>query len=296
MKKYVKITLASAFLALSSSAIAASITINDNITISDENQLSPIRVWNGGPAGLGGEDNEVEGGMSVARGQVWDLEVLGISGSLGSRDLIYVGGYNPISNSLGGDGNKGDIFVKVGGSMPVPGPVAADGGTVTNGEISNSDAGNWTYAIRFNDTSATVYKLSSSSTLTDVRYDQLKSNPWAYYSGGTVEETGVDVVYYPVLANSDINNGALNLLGDGKASIDVSESLRTENHVGIVIDMSWLDVPDNVPVWFSFTMKCGNDSIKGGFDGGFRTPDGGMSLILLGMGLMAVSFVNRRRE
>ena len=49
-------------------------------------------------------------------------------------------------------------------------------------------------------------------------------------------------------------------------------------------------------IYFSYTMQCGNDSMKGEADGGgFReVPDGGSTLLLLGSGLSALFGLKRR--
>jgi hypothetical protein len=41
-------------------------------------------------------------------------------------------------------------------------------------------------------------------------------------------------------------------------------------------------------------MQCGNDSMKGKFDGGFRVPDGGATVLLLGTGLSALALLRRK--
>ena len=60
----------------------------------------------------------------------------------------------------------------------------------------------------------------------------------------------------------------------------------------LAIDLGFLgSIPLGTDVWFSYTMECGNDSLKGKYAGGFyRTPDSAASVLLIGLGLAAMGF------
>jgi hypothetical protein len=63
------------------------------------------------------------------------------------------------------------------------------------------------------------------------------------------------------------------------------------------IDLSFLaGVQDDV--YFSYTMECGNDSLKGLYSGGFDSvPDGATSILLIALGLVSMAvFGSKRRK
>lgn len=248
--------------------------------------------WRGGPAGAGGEDNEVEywgpGSTYIIKGQMWDLEAFAVNDNNGLPGLYMIGGYNFQSGNSGG--LPGDLFIKVGGTDPGYLPLSG-GGTLANG--GNYD---YTYAVRLGANNvATVYALGDETLVRLVDHSNLGSNPWKYESGalGSINTTWSMTSYTKGDANIPVS-GLLSDTSDGSDNPHYAHITVSDTHYVVDLDMSWLDVLPDVPVYFDYTMQCGNDAMRGSFEGGFKTPDGGVTLALLGFGLGAMSLVGRR--
>lgn len=240
-----------------------------------------------GPGLLTGdrEDNETEHGTLA--GQDWDLEAFVVDGST----MYLVGGYNFLT---GKDGyTPGDLFIKVDNELSgTPGflPTSNVSTTVDNSVYK------YDYVVDLTQPtgqgvisgSATTYALShaaSGSIFNTVTYDDRGANPWTYRSGGSFESLS-GVTYTTGHADG---SAALVNLGLGHLVGGTHNILR--------IDLSFLDADVGTAVYFSYTMKCGNDSLKGVYDGGFdRVPDESASLLLIGLGLAALSFVSLKRR
>ena len=116
-------------------------------------------------------------------------------------------------------------------------------------------------------------------------YDDRGANPWRYSSGGTNIANG-GISYTAGVADG---GAALVALGLGH--------LVGGSHNILAIDLSYLSVTAGTTVYFSYTMECGNDSIKGEYSGGFdRVPDETASVLLIGLGLAAMSVVGFKRR
>lgn len=220
-----------------------------------------------------GEDEETEPGTLI--GQQWDMEGFVLDGST----LYIVGGYD-MANGFGGF-KPGDLFIKVGGAAPGFSP------TSSAGQVSNSNYG-YTHAIDLTQpvgaTAATagIYSLSGSSVLDSVTYDSLGSNPWRYASGGT-----------------QISARGINLSTTNDAGLFSALGLPAigGNHYVLAVDLGFLSVATGTDVYFSYTMECGNDSLKGYYSGGFdRIPDRATSALLIGLGLAAVGLAALKRR
>ena len=124
-------------------------------------------------------------------------------------------------------------------------------------------------------------------------YDQFRANPWRYLSGGT-SAGSVAINYRPGLTWEEIQDDYQVLLAaDGGTAVDGTPVY--ELHNALEIDMSFLAGLGSVDL--SYTMECGNDSLKGFNEGGFTiVPDGGMSLALLGMGISGLLLAARGRK
>jgi hypothetical protein len=291
--KYISLLAAGSLLVSASSAFAAPV----NITIADFNQSAP-NYFGGGPFGLGGEDNETEPG--TINSQAWDMEAFVVVG----KTLYIVGGYNMQAGAAGGGGSvvsgmlvPGDLFIKVGGSQPGANPIVNTPGTVSNSNYGYTYAIDLTLPIGATGAAANLYSLSNTSLLNSVVYDQFGANPWKYSSGGTFMNNNVGISYMTGLAdNNAFLTGTLGLTGtpaDG-----VNGQLRGGNHNVLAIDLSFLSVAAGTDVWFSYTMECGNDSLKGQFGGGFdKVPDGATSVVLIALGLISMAvFGSKRRK
>ncbi len=291
--KYISLLAAGSLLVSASSAFAAPV----NITIADFNQSAP-NYFGGGPYGLGGEDNETEPGTISS--QIWDLEAFVVVG----KTLYIVGGYNMQVGAAGGGGSvvsgmlvPGDLFIKVGGSQPGASPIVNTPGTVSNSNYGYTYAIDLTLPVGATGTAANLYSLSNTSLLNSVVYDQFGANPWKYSSGGTFMNNNVGITYTSGLASN--NSFLTNTLGlTGASSDGVNGQLKGGNHNVLAIDLSFLSVAAGTDVWFSYTMECGNDSLKGQFGGGFdKVPDGATSFVLIALGLISMAvFGSKRRK
>lgn len=226
-----------------------------------------------GNFGIAKEDNETE--PTTVRAQEWDLEAFVVKGSL----LYLVGGYDFLNGLEGG--RPGDLFIKSGGSKPSGNPLT----TPLPVEVQNSVYG-YKYAIDLSlgglwnhggfGGSANVYQLSNTSWLTTVANDSLGANPYVYARGGTLlGSIGVD---YDVGLNA----------GQVDAITGLSLNLQGGSHNIVTLDLSTLSLGSSV--WLSYTMSCGNDSIKG------HIPDSGTSALLVGLGLGTLCLLGLRRR
>jgi len=248
------------------------------VTIPDPN---PGAGFGGGPFGFAAEDNETEPGTTP--GQIWDLEAFVVAKVLGVNTLYMIGGFN---FSLGEAGYlPGDLFIKVGGGAPPFGPLTSPA-PVTEPNSTYS----YTYAVDLGgplaaSASRTVNILAPDSDLNTVVNDSLRSNPLdvAALGSGTTVLGGTTVAYASGLSDAAV------LAGYGV-------SLVGGTHNVVTIDLSFMGALDaNEVYWLSYTMQCGNDMMKGAFKGDFtRIPDGGLSLMLLGLGLGAIGMIRRR--
>lgn len=256
--------------------LGASQALAVDITIADYN---PGAGFGGGPFGAAGEDNETEPGTVAS--QIWDMEAFVISGTT----LYIVGGYNMQAGAAGSGGSvvsgmlvPGDLFIKVGGDQPGFNPISGTG-TVSNSNYEYSYAVDLTQNVGATGTDASVYALDTNSVLDGVVYDQFGANPWRYNSGGQLLSSPTDINYTPGLSNA---------LTQALTGV----SLVGGSHNVLAVDLSFLgSIAAGTDVWFSYTMECGNDSLKGQYSGGFyQTPDSAASVLLIGLGLAAMGF------
>lgn len=257
-------------------ALSASQAFATEITIAD---WKPGAGFGGGPFGVAAEDNETEPGTVAS--QVWDMEAFVLDGTT----LYIVGGYDMQAGQAASGGSvvpgmlvPGDLFIKVGGSQPTFNPLSGSG-TVSNSLYEYSYAVDLTQNVGATNTDASVYALNNSSLLDSVVYDQFAANPWRYNSGGQLLSSTTDINYTSGL--SDALTQAL-----------TGVSLVGGSHNVLAVDLSFLgSIAAGTDVWFSYTMECGNDSLKGQYAGGFyQTPDSAASVLLIGLGLAAMGF------
>jgi len=260
------------------------------------------------------EDNETEPGTVHA--QVWDLEAFLLNDV--TKKLYIVSGYNLedgiayTGGSAPGDNpdnqiTPGDLFIKVGGSQPGFNPIAPNSGNVFNSVYGN------TYAVDLSlqnpagpyvDLSfgpkASVYSLTGSTVLNSAIWDQFGSNPWKYSNDGSASlyagaGTGASISRTVYTSDAALAT-ALGLLGLADAGpLGSNKIIGSGYHDVLEIDLSWLTATPGQTIYFSYTMECGNDSLKGQISGGFdQVPDGGTSALLIGLGLMTVFLAERK--
>lgn len=277
-KKIVSLLISGSLVLGASQAFAGEITIPD---------FNPGTIWSG-PGGIAGEDNETEPG--TVQSQIWDMEAFVVSGST----LYIIGGYNMQAGAAGAGGSTvngmltpGDLFIKVdtgATGQPTYSPtVNPPGGLISNAGYGYTHVIDLTQTVGATGSSATVYSVDANSQFNTVVYDQFRGNPWKYSSAGTsVGSAPISYISGKTDAYIASNYGVV-VTGGG--------------HNVLAIDLSLLNVPVGVDVWFSYTMECGNDSLKGQYSGGFyRTPDAVASVLLIGLGLGAMAFFGYKRR
>lgn len=222
--------------------------------------------WGGG---VTVEDNETE--PNTQQGQRWDLEAFIRSGG----KLGIISGFDMKSGGVA-DGlanyPMGDIWVNLGskvGSGPNP-PNLLD----------------WDYVIHFTSWGAGVgavnYRVYSLAQVAAIALTGGASaaHPnflWqaTAFSAGPIAAGAADYV-------DNVNNAATVTtaapLGYAGGTHDILSG----------IDLAWL--PVNRDAYFYTTMQCGNDMLEGHVG----IPDGGLTLVLLGLGLVGVALAGRR--
>lgn len=287
------------------------------ITVGDKaNAAINKNIFNGGPAsgwvdvtGVN-EDNETEkaGGFTAIASQAWDMEAVTFDPV--TKKLKIVTGYNM---STGLDGwDPGDLFIKVGGLAPDAGTNVNGTGTVTNGIFGTAfDPNGYSFAVDLSlaggiSTSSTtvtnVYSLDNNSVLETAHWDAFISNPWRYKSGAT--NTGSTTVTYRTgLTAGDVatNTGVAGLssLKGNAGAFNTTPGSGYNAHNVLTVDLGFLGtVPAGTNVYFHYVMECGNDMIDAKYGGGFDVPDHGTSVLLIGLGLAAMSLagIKRRRS
>jgi hypothetical protein len=286
--------LATAALSLSATqglALASNVTVADyNATLWGFNGAGSLTSGgynNRGNFGAAKEDNETEAGTIA--GQQWDMEAFVVNGS----SLSIVAGFDLLNGVQNHNISAGDLFIKVGGAKPGFSPVNYGAGNVTNSYYDYTYAIDLSKATRFGNASfgptANVYSLSSSSVINTVIYDQFGSNPWKYDNNlNAGAGTATAITYTTGVAD---NAPALQALGLGW--------LVGGYHNILTIDLGFLvgTVAPGQNVYFSYTMECGNDSLKGQYSGGFdQVPDQSTSLLLLSLALLSLVGIARQRR
>lgn len=267
--------------------LAAPQAFAGEITITDSGSAT---TWGfgGGPYGIAGEDNETEEG--TVRSQDWDMEAFVLDSS---GILSMVGGYDLVNGEWGSNQwlTPGDLFIKIGGAAPSNQPLAdPSGGVIANGYgynyvIDLTYAGEGRDGISASRTVANVYSVDSSAMFETVVYDQFGANPWRYLSGGTLIGT----------TSIDYTSG----LTDTQTLTATGVSLVGGLHNILDIDLGFLSsdpsITDTTSIWYSNTMECGNDSLKGLSQGNpdILVPDSTSSLLLAGLGLGLMAMVGQ---
>jgi hypothetical protein len=270
-------TLASASLGIAASATPIEITVADpNPTrwgFSGDGSLTAGGRSDRGNFGIAGEDNETEPGTIA--GQQWDMEAFVLTG----RTLSIVGGFDMLNGVPAHNVGAGDLFIKVGGTAPGSNP------WTNTGNVRNS-LYNYTYAVDLTMPSkhgnpsfgptAQVFSLNSNTWLNTVQNDNLGANPWKYANSlNTNPSVATPIAYTTGLASSHSRLTSLGL------------NLHGSYHNILTVDLSFLGpLAPGTKVYFSYTMECGNDSIKGVWN----VPDTFSSTLLILAGFASVLF------
>lgn len=220
--------------------------------------------WNRNTSGWYGPQEDQEVDYLATTGQAWDMEAFFLSGGT----LTMVGGFDFQDGYQGY--HAGDIFIDINGDANVP---ATAPYTSPQGYDYVLDM-NWA-ALTYN-----VYALTSSSTVVPVGPSMRQgANPYRYSSGGTLLSSGVSVADYEssVASVGGLTGGSHNVLQFDLSGI---------NSLWPILD-SDADSRVDGGVAFHFTLECGNDMLTG------RVPDGGATILLLGVALAGLGVIRR---
>lgn len=260
-----------------------------NITIAD--QLAGGKGFGGGPTGQGAEDNATELG-TIAK-QAWDYEAFFLHGN----KLGIVAGFDMKSGKVDTFvAPQGDIFIRVGSQVDakyvsgIPDSVAFDyvihfpqvpppPGEPFDG-TDYWTSGSIQYAVYG---AAQVDLIATGDPGITGAPPLLKDWLWqaSPKSGQTPLYSAADALYTDNLTDAQVAAAlGFSLLG---GSHDILN--------GILLDWGKLGISGQ-DVYFYTTMGCGNDLLEGKI----YVPDGGMTLTMLGLGLVGLSFGARRRN
>lgn len=293
--------LLAAVLATAGSASASIITVRDFTGVGQPNP-GPNHRWNeqapgqmyqnpgaaAKDAALAFEDNESEATatLQTVRAQIWDLEGYSMSGNT----LSIVGGYDFAVGQP--NGTPGTLFIKVGGTAPGFNPTVNGTGQVPN-------TYGYIYAVDL--MSGSVYSINPSTMLQSVIFDTFGSNPWKLDTTGLTPTavaahsytTGLSAAAVAALTGESTFQY---LKGDTGADGGLGWGSGNVSHNVVQLNLGFLGaVSPSDDIFFSYTMECGNDSLKGIYgDGFFQVPDGGATLMLLGMGMSGLFIAGRR--
>lgn len=296
-----------------------------NITIGDPNTGSKVGStvytegltgWYKGGTGPTSEYGEVEPGMST--GTAWDLAAF-IQGPTGTGTLGVLSGFNLKDGYQGRQ--IGDIFVETRPITTNNGffkdllvatqntdfpKLITNGTPITDNNPMTTDYGfNYDFAVRFDfpNLKYKVYSLDSNTVFENGEYwngtdYNAASNPWrvatatdaATFANGN---TGYLVGTYDLTYTNTHSAAA------GTALAGFAVSADYKYYVDLKQVDSWLNPAldlANDGVGFHLTMYCGNDNLTGFTAAGFKTPDGGLTLILLGGAFAGLWAASRRRS
>ncbi len=244
-----------------------------DITIADPHRDKLFDGTKTGPALP--ENNRVE--WNALAGQTWDLEQFDVSGS----KLAMTGGFNYLTGKGAGVSfvvPMGDIFVYI-GQVPYSIP---DGPEDHNGPWVG--AGAWDYVIAFERQAGTLLESNikeTSSGSGKVNYAIVNSGTIALTQGTGTLNTGLPWRYNDTVTYNKMADYSTSTDAEGKhyslSNIDLSPILAAAA---------------GQPVYLHATFRCGNDVMWGQVP----VPDGGLTVTLLGMGLVGLGFVARRRS
>lgn len=239
-------------------------------------------------SGPASEFQEVEPGMQT--GAAWDLAAFTANG-LNNGTLGVLSGYdlqNGFENTT-----IGDIFVDTDGIGKVrfPDPNGNYDPTIVNGSTASDF--DFEYAIRFDFANSLykVYALDEYTVLQNASYFtenyNSASNP-VRVSGTPASAFYTDTLVY----NPNFNPATL-------WGLNITPTSAYKYYAELQGMNNWLRLGNDDKAWFQLTMSCGNDAISGQKTGSFIiTPDGGATVSLLGMSLLAIlgaSAVKRRK-
>jgi hypothetical protein len=255
----------------SSPAWALNITVNDKLGI--------------GGSGQGGEYRETEPG--TINSQIWDNEAFVVKGN----KLVLVSGFN-FKTGVYDSGSRqtftsGDVFIDTDNDALWPAPTLGGGNGYQT--INNINYGyNYVLDLNFANNTFNVVKLNDgAANLTSGYFRQNDGgNPFQYVDGGELKYTK-GMVFREGLSRATIA---------ADYGLDPA-SVYAYNNFAVELDMSWwnTEFPDATAMMTHFNLGCGNDLMTGQLQGSFdQVPDGGSTLMLLGLGIGGLVWVRSR--
>ena len=238
-----------------------------NITISDGDPTAD-------GIGQGAEDNEVD--YWATQGQAWDFEAFFLNGS----QLSIVGGVDFVNGVVGKTGSIypiGDLFISVADTAQIPAisPVGP-------GQVQGTFGYDYVFDMDWAKGTYDIYALNANSWLdTTSRANAQGSNPYKYIVGSDQAlATGLSLAEYET---------GITALGVAHGLDNWGEP--TVGHNAAVFNLSLGSMPTlGTGATFHITMLCGNDGANG------RVPDGGVTLALLGMALIGLGGIARKKR
>jgi len=224
--------------------------------------------------------------------QMWDLEAFLLTGST----LTLVGGFD-FENGIAQDSSRndliredvwdaGDIFVDIDGDAVFGSAIDMSQYNVVDRFVNATFGYDYVLDIDWEGDTVTydVLSLGDSSLLT-VYFDQNEgANPWRIARGGTLVEGYQDLELIDYYSTSDSSVEGITLEG-GNAVYP---------HYVAKFDLGFIDFENLDEMYVHTTVECGNDSLMGHEDD-FNVPDGGATIALLGMALVGLAALARRR-
>ena len=291
MKRISQLVVVAALSGMSSMAIDITLIPDGQGTI-DRNFGSASNINDGSQTaagvGLTAEDQEVAG--NALANQSWDYEAFTQTG----KKLGIVAGFDMKSGQAFGsvDANgvgggtifttpQGDIFLKVNAEVD-----ARDTGSSPNPDTDGFD---FDYVIKFNSIASGVGQVSYS-VYTKANVNAVPETSGSEISSGGALLTGY--LYRVTPTGAALYSGSADY-ADNLSSVAAGGYKGTYHDVisGINIDEALLGLSSGDYLYTYTTMGCGNDILAGKYS---AVPDGGMTLSLLGVGLVGIGALRRR--
>lgn len=319
-------------LAAASNASAVNITIPDN-NGPGAPVNKPLWGWDGGPTGQAAEDNETEHSTSRGQIWDLEAFAVDQGPSISTAALHIIGGYDFALGEPGGRPGHLFINIGGAAPYAPTASAGTVRNGFADNSVGYATPYNYDYAIDLSgvlsasggSTAVKVYDLNAQSLVATVINDNFGSNPWKLFennssvvptsvtpyggSGSTPNYDGVfniNAAYNVGKTSAQVGTmtGVTGLIDDntptdltpGASNATVSSTRLTDLHNVLTLDLGWLvsTLTPGTQVYFSYTMECGNDSLKGVYTVP-RVPDAGSSMALLGIGASALGLIRRRQ-
>lgn len=265
--------------------------------------------WYKGLNGKFGEFREVEPGMST--GEKWDIAAmyfdleekqLGVLGGFNFKDGVVDASYS--SGNPDGVIRVGDIFIKKNTA-----PVNSSDPSGYNQTTTNTFGYDYALRLNFSSNTYTVIDLNAQSSLLNAVYYNYPnsnpgtnnlnaaSNPWKF-NGDPVSGSQTYSMSFGTVTASTADG--LAEYRDQSNAVLFPDITFTKYGSAPIYNMVLNDIdkwaPSKTSLYFHLTMECGNDNATAELAGGFKVPDHSHSVILIGLALISLAVVQRRKN